>query len=280
MSLASLRSVRPAAVRAGPVEMRQGTNPAAAAALAALLLFQPLQIPLLPNAPMPAMARELASGSGSRVNKDPESLLRLGLPIQPKALVAAQTKLEEAQDQFLRMLPTTGKAALDNALGSLNGKSKEILAAVPAGATAEGEQLLAAIKSDANEVSSAISAGQLSAAQTKLTSSLKSVTALEELIASGYKQPVPPKEFLADLPYLKGRATIEWELKRPNAKFDVTTPRKPRTAALVCPFSPCPCAACHETLCCSEGANQPRRARVGLRVRAARSRATCITRSR
>lgn len=31
-----------------------------------------------------ASAKEMASGSGSRVNKDPESLLRLGLPIQNK----------------------------------------------------------------------------------------------------------------------------------------------------------------------------------------------------
>jgi hypothetical protein len=32
----------------------------------------------------PAVAKEMASGSGSRVNKDPESLLRLGLPIKNK----------------------------------------------------------------------------------------------------------------------------------------------------------------------------------------------------
>ena len=31
-----------------------------------------------------AAAKEMASGSGSRVNKDPESLLRLGLPIKNK----------------------------------------------------------------------------------------------------------------------------------------------------------------------------------------------------
>jgi hypothetical protein len=48
-------------------------------------------IPLLPamdhsnvNLNMMANAKEMASGSGSRVNKDPESLLRYGLPIQNK----------------------------------------------------------------------------------------------------------------------------------------------------------------------------------------------------
>lgn len=35
-----------------------------------------------------ASAKEMASGSGSRVNKDPESLLRLGLPINNKEVRA------------------------------------------------------------------------------------------------------------------------------------------------------------------------------------------------
>jgi hypothetical protein len=38
--------------------------------------------PFFPN--QQAMAKEMASGSGSRVNKDPESLLRYGLPINNK----------------------------------------------------------------------------------------------------------------------------------------------------------------------------------------------------
>lgn len=39
---------------------------------------------LLPSSSTVAFAKEMASGSGSRVNKDPESLLRYGLPIQNK----------------------------------------------------------------------------------------------------------------------------------------------------------------------------------------------------
>jgi hypothetical protein len=39
-------------------------------------------LPIFPN--QQAMAKEMASGSGSRVNKDPESLLRYGLPINNK----------------------------------------------------------------------------------------------------------------------------------------------------------------------------------------------------
>jgi hypothetical protein len=39
-----------------------------------------------------ANAKEMASGSGSRVNKDPESLLRYGLPIQNKEVCIAITE--------------------------------------------------------------------------------------------------------------------------------------------------------------------------------------------
>lgn len=38
-----------------------------------------------------AMAKEMASGSGSRVNKDPESLLRYGLPIDNKDVSVCYT---------------------------------------------------------------------------------------------------------------------------------------------------------------------------------------------
>ena len=187
---------------------------AAAAALAALLLVnQPLQLPFLPSAVPPAFARELASGSGSKVNKDPESLLRYGLPAQPKAIRDAQTKLEEADDQFGRSLPVTGKAALDNAKGTLKGKGKDILAAVPAAKAEAGKQLLDEILGDVDEAEAG--------AVVKIKGALGKMTQLEELIASGYKIPTPPKEFVAELPYLKGRASIEWELKRNGAKFDV-----------------------------------------------------------
>ena len=72
--------------------LRNGKNHAAAAALASFLLAAPLSpdvastlLPLPIGVPA-ASARELASGSGSKVNKDPNSLLRLGLPGIPKEM--------------------------------------------------------------------------------------------------------------------------------------------------------------------------------------------------
>ena len=76
-----------------------------AAALAALLLLSPLQMIAPPALHTQAVqAKELASGSGSKVNKDPLSLLRLGLPGQPKEVRDLQAALESCQDNLSRLL--------------------------------------------------------------------------------------------------------------------------------------------------------------------------------
>ncbi len=196
---------------------------ASAALLAASLIFNPLQqlnAPLLPGPfrTAPAFARELASGSGSRVNKDPNSLLRLGLPNQPKGLREAQLKIEEAADALTRLLLTNAGQALNTAKGSLKGQRAAILKTVPD--VARGEELLAAIETKVAEASAAISKGEATVGSRALESALVDMSALEELIATTYKQPEPPAEF-AGLPWLKGRATVSFELKRPDGKFDV-----------------------------------------------------------
>jgi hypothetical protein len=49
--------------------------------------------------PAPASAKEMASGSGSRVNKDPESLLRYGLPIQSKEVRADEANTRRKREK-------------------------------------------------------------------------------------------------------------------------------------------------------------------------------------
>lgn len=69
---------------------KQAQKAVAAAFVAGALWAAPAatsQVPVLgtPNPiSMVASAKEMASGSGSRVNKDPESLMRYGLPINNK----------------------------------------------------------------------------------------------------------------------------------------------------------------------------------------------------
>lgn len=195
---------------------------ASAALLAASLIFSPLQqldtlLPV-PFRSAPAFARELSSGSGSRVNKDPNSLLRLGLPNQPKGLRDAQLKIEEAADGVTRLTLLNAGQALNSAKGLLSGQRAAILKSVPDAAS--GEKLFSTIESKVSDASSAITKGEATVAGKALESALLDVSALEELIATTYKQAAPPAEF-ANLPWLKGRATVSMELKRPDGKFNV-----------------------------------------------------------
>jgi len=191
---------------------------ASAAALAALLLLSPIQAqPFL--SPV-AQAKELASGSGSKVNKDPYSLLRLGLPNQPKELRELQASLEESKDNLDRLLYNNAKGALQTAGKVLKAKSPAILKAVPASGAEQASSLLSAIGSDIQTAIDGISSGPSAAVQEAQADSLLKLSTLEELIATGYTQPTPPAEFKS-LPYLKGRAEVEFVVKRPGGKFDV-----------------------------------------------------------
>merc|ERR1719217_728879 len=210
-----------------PPSFRGGVEPqlpsgGVAAALATLLLFSPLQMaapPLLQT--HAAQARELASGSGSRVNKDPLSLLRLGLPGQPKEVRELQKDLEEAQDNLGRLLYSNAKQALEKARGSLNGKSEKILAAVPAASKAEGKALLDSMGSNMAKMAEGIALQRQAAAVEAQDAALRDLSKLEGLIAAATKPLVIPKEF-AQLPVLNQRALVEFTVKKGgNAQFDV-----------------------------------------------------------
>jgi len=132
-----------------------------------------------------------------------------------------QAKLEETDDQLSRLLLTNARSALDTAKGTLKGKSKDILKAVPASVAEKGQTLLASITDDVAAIDADLSKGATAAAQAKVRATLIKVTQIEELIASEYKIATPPADFTKDIPYLKGRATIEWVLKREGGQFDV-----------------------------------------------------------
>jgi cyclophilin family peptidyl-prolyl cis-trans isomerase len=172
----------------------------------------------LSQIPFAAEARELASGSGSKVNKDPESLLRLGLPNLPNEIVELQLKLEETEDLVTRILLPNAANSVNDAKKALK-KAPAILKKVPSESSAEATKLLESITEDLS--SEELAKGDTDAKLEKIRNSLRSVTKIEEMIATTYKQPAPPSEFTKTIPWLKGRATVEFELKRPGGKFDV-----------------------------------------------------------
>jgi len=200
------------------------TNGGIAATLAALLLLSPLQMlsPSLPQlAVQPAYAKELASGSGSKVNKDPLSLLRLGLPGQPKEVRELQANLEEAQDTLSRLLYGKAQSATSAARGTLKGKGEKILAAVPAASKDEAKTLLASMDESMSKMEEYIAVSKVGPATAAQSAALTDLSKLEGLIAAVTK-PVPvPSEFKA-LPQLTKRATVEFTVKKGgNEQFDI-----------------------------------------------------------
>jgi len=185
-------------------------------------LLSPLQPPagVAPSWLSPvAQAKELASGSGSRVNKDPNSLLRLGLPQQPKPVRELQAALEESNDNLQRLLFSNSKGALQNAKKAMKQQDK-MLKEVPANSAAAASTYLATIDGDIDSILGSIAAGDATKAFAAQEESLVTLSKLEELIAANYVVPKPPAEFKG-LPYLKGRAEVEFVLKRPGGQFDV-----------------------------------------------------------
>jgi cyclophilin family peptidyl-prolyl cis-trans isomerase len=124
---------------------------------------------------------------------------------------------------YLEVVKRNGNVAdleVGKAVGALKQKDK-ILAAVPAASKAEGEKLFATISESVPKIKELIGVRQWSLAKEEIDEVKKSGTKLSELIATGYKFPTPPDEFSKTLPWLKGRATVQWVVSRPGEQFDV-----------------------------------------------------------
>ena len=190
---------------------------AAAAALAALLVCAPLQMPdgfaNSLGAPMAASAKELASGSGSRVNKDPLSLLRLGLPGQGKEVRELQSALEDSRENLARLLVSQANSDLSKAKSIVASKGDKIVKSAPSAARATASAALAGIDSGIDELKKDIEAKDVNKATAAEEAVLAKLSTLEEAIASEIPSPVPPAEF-KDLPFLQGRAKVEVTIKR------------------------------------------------------------------
>jgi len=180
-----------------------------------------------------ASAKDKASATGSRVNKDAESLLRLGLPINSKEVRELQTDLETIKQD---VASKRKGSAIDGAK-----KVKSILGSKKAGKMASvcrDANACTAIMKEINDAMEPLTVA-VKASQDAFTGSLeerdeldkaykiqdkatKMLTELEEqMVPAGYKTPVP--DIYADLPQLQQRATVEMVIKKstPNGKFDI-----------------------------------------------------------
>eukprot|EP00908_Phaeocystis_cordata_P010272 Transcript_21119.p1 GENE.Transcript_21119~~Transcript_21119.p1 ORF type:complete len:440 (-),score=200.53 Transcript_21119:143-1366(-) len=193
-----------------------------AAALASLLLLSPLQMIAPPALQTQVVqAKELASGSGSKVNKDPLSLLRLGLPGQPKEIRELQAGFEESQDQLSRLLFSKASDGLGKARGVLNGKKDAILKKVPGPSQAAATSLLASLDEKSGQIAQLIASKDVTGATEVQNQALADLSKLEELIAADTKPVSVPSEF-DNLPRLNKRAVVEFTVKKPpGEQFDI-----------------------------------------------------------
>lgn len=196
------------------------------------LLDQAENLPFLPRREnVVVQAKEMASGTGSRVNKDPESLLRYGLPINNKEVRKLQVAIETIKQDVASKRKTAALDGVKESRNIIKSKSSKLTSSCR-----DAKECTAIL----NEMTEKLTPLELSLqdstkylngseqerkalddaykSQDKLS---KLLTALEEqMIPADYAVPVP--DDYSDLPQLKGRATVEFVLRKPdNMPFDV-----------------------------------------------------------
>lgn len=178
-----------------------------------------------------ASAKEMASGSGTRVNKDPESLLRYGLPINNKEVRQLQKSIESVRINIQSKRKAAALDDLKKARAVINTKESQMTSSCRDANVCS--DILASMKDrlEPLEVTLRASTDYLNGSDQERDALDKSyntqdkiqkeLSILEEqMIPAGYETPVPND--YADLPQLKGRATVEMLLKKPNGeKFDI-----------------------------------------------------------
>ncbi len=138
---------------------------------------------------------------------DGKALLRYALPIDNKPIRQVQADLENLSGA-LRARRTAGVTKnLDMAQKLLNRKEADILSAVPEPYQPEATALVAELKTGLTELQAAAPTASKDLIWTKRAELLDKVGELEALMVKGFPFEVP--EEYANLPQLKGRATVE-----------------------------------------------------------------------
>lgn len=180
-----------------------------------------------------ADAKEMASASGSRVNKDPESLLRYGLPIpKDKEIRKFQVTIEDVRQDIGSKRKSAAIDGVKKTAQALKSKSSTFTAMCrePTECTEILKEMSDQLEPLTENLKTSIDffngsdqeRAALDKAYNKQDKLQKLLTKLEEqMVPAGYVTPVPSD--YDDLPQLRGgRATVEFVLQKPeNAPFDV-----------------------------------------------------------
>jgi peptidylprolyl isomerase len=145
---------------------------------------------------------------------DGSALLRYALPIDNYAIREVQSSLEDIGNHIRskRWGPINGD--LGKASRVLSSRRDEILASIPEDRKSDGEALLTEITQGVNQLRQAVDAKDREQVIPIKGEVLTKVGQIEKLMVKGFPFEVP--EQYANLPQLKGRATIEMETDKGN----------------------------------------------------------------
>lgn len=143
---------------------------------------------------------------------DPKAILRYALPIDNQAVRKMQNSLEDLSRQL--RVKMWGKINKDIKAASfqLTIKKDAILAGVPEAAQPRAEEIIAELVAGVAEMKEFAEVKDREALYIKRRELLDLVSELEESMVVGYPFEVPQE--YANLPQLKGRATVEMETSR------------------------------------------------------------------
>jgi len=202
-------------------------------ATASLLLSPALDVLQHPSSTAPgaahaqgATSKKSTRGAPSKdANKDPESILRLSLPINEKNPIReAQAALEMNMDKALKETKNEkwGKVAglTRKAANVMANKEKDILKDVPADRQDAAKALITEVKTGLADLGQVIETQKKEAVENKKREVLAKIGDIEQLMVSAFPYEVPAE--FASLPQLKGRAEADIVLKKADgSKFDV-----------------------------------------------------------
>ena len=171
--------------------------------------------------------RESVFPAGNAIT-DGRALLRYALPIDNDAVRKLQQSLEDIATQIRgkRWSPISGD--ITTAARILASRQSELLESIPPDAQANAQALLEQLKQDIDTLRSALDVKDGETLLTTRSKMLDSVGKLEEMMVTEFPFEVPAE--YANLPQLKGRATIKMQTNKGNLKVVVDGYNAPVTA--------------------------------------------------
>ncbi|MDY6786417.1 MAG: peptidylprolyl isomerase [Cyanobacteriota bacterium] len=176
--------------------------------------------------PMLALARKSQLAQGNAITS-PKAILRYALPIDNEPVRKLQDSLEEISE-FLRNRRWSPIGRNISRASRLVNSPEKILASIPPERQPRAEQLLDELKDGVAQIREAVEAQDKEAVWIERGEMLDRVGELEQLMVVGFPFEIP--EEYANLPQLKGRATVEMDTNKGKVTIVVDGYRAPINA--------------------------------------------------